>query len=108
MTPQEMIDVIAAYRDGKQIEAQPAGIFGDGVPWKLCGQPTFNFPEYNYRVKPPALRPHWPAVLNVRSVGMTVSDMLFPDVDSAKTQYCTSSGLTVIRLATEYPPVMLP
>ena len=105
MKPQEMIDVLQAHRDGEKIEFREAGNLRR---WDDCLVPLFDFAHFEYRVKPPALRPHWPAVLNVRSVGMTVSDMLFPDVDSAKTQYCTSSGLTVVRLATEYPPVMLP
>ena len=108
MTPQEMIDVIAAYRDGKPIEFTRFDSNGMPTGWLPISSPSFNFMANDYRVKPVALRPHWPAVLNVRSVGMTVSDMLFPDVDSAKTQFCTSSGLTVVRLATEYPPVMLP
>jgi len=106
MTPQEMIDVIAAYRDGKQIQAQPAGICGDEVPWKTCRCPDFNFPEYNYRIKPAALRPHWPAiVMSSDPDGTTVysaSNLLFTKPE----ELIGKAG--ALRLATEYPPVMLP
>ena len=103
MTPQEMIDVIAAYRDGKQIQAQPAGICGDEVPWKTCRCPDFNFPEYNYRIKPAALRPHWPAIVRSPFNYFTTTATLFADEAS-----CRENVIGFVRLATEYPPVMLP
>lgn len=97
MTPQEMIDVITAFRDGKPVETNDGG-----SDWWPVLSPQFNFHRYNYRVKPPALRPHWPAL--VRSIIMqhTVTSALFASDAEA------SHILGFVRLATEYPPVMLP
>lgn len=47
MTHDEMIEVIAAHRDGKQIECLQ--ISGD---WRVTHSPLFNFSDYTYRIKP--------------------------------------------------------
>lgn len=57
MTPQEMIDVLQAHVDGKQIQECRKG----EDKWLDCVPPwpLFDFMNINYRVKPPKLRPHW-------------------------------------------------
>ncbi len=41
----EMLEVIAAYNDGKEIE------IWDGCAWLTCTPPLWNFALYSYRVK---------------------------------------------------------
>ena len=45
MTPMEILEVIAAYNDGKEIE------FWNGKAWCDCTCPLWNFEEFAYRVK---------------------------------------------------------
>ena len=45
---QEMIEVMQAYLDGKQIEC--ISLFGDDE-WKIVEEPDFNWFHYDYRVK---------------------------------------------------------
>lgn len=45
MTPIEMIDVLKAYEEGKEIEIY------DGRAWIKCNPPLWNFALFNYRVK---------------------------------------------------------
>lgn len=101
MTPQEMIDVITAFRDGKPVETNDGGL-----DWWPVLSPQFNFHRYSYRVKPPELRPHWPAVVVSSkpdgTIAYSVSNMLF-----AKPEDLIGKD-GALRLATEYPPVMLP
>lgn len=101
MTPQEMIDVITAFRDGKPVETNDGG-----SDWWPVLSPHFNFHRYNYRVKPPALRPHWPAIIQYGASSYSITDRLYPAFEEADRD--TGPGFKVIRLATEYPPVMLP
>ena len=161
MTPQEMIDVIAAYRDGKQIERRPVGNVRSDA-WIPVQTPEWNFVINDYRVKPVAamwqyyytndncttksaydenckcwwdegtgpcgaakyghrnmgltwrpanlpvtLRPHWPAICRSRSrTSFYVSDTVYADESVARDD--TGCGDAFVRLATEYPPVMLP
>jgi len=44
----EMIDVLEAYRDGKEIEGRR---FNNDV-WEKCDLPAWCFSEFNYRIKP--------------------------------------------------------
>ncbi len=59
MTPDEIIAVVTAFREGKQIEkcfaTPPVHILND---WKPSGYPIWNFNLYNYRVKqePPFIK----------------------------------------------------
>ncbi len=50
MTPDEMIDVITAHKMGKPIEYRYQKM--PNIPWNIIPFPSFNFSEYNYRVKP--------------------------------------------------------
>lgn len=106
MKPQEMIDVIQAYIDGKQIQ-MCEWLKTDWNDCKLLS-PMFDFCHYEYRVKPAALRPHWPALLECRGIDyQVVGDTLFATEADAR-KYYNPPSVKVIRLATEYPPVMLP
>lgn len=101
MTPQEMIDVIQAHADGKKIQMCRKG----EDKWLDCVPPSplFDFMNTNYRVKPPALRPHWPAIFVVPNGYTFLSKELYAE-DNRPVQL----ALGFVRLATEYPPVMLP
>ena len=47
MKIKEMIEVLQAFEDGKPIE------FGNSIkPWNETNSPSWNFGDYNYRIKP--------------------------------------------------------
>jgi len=48
MTHEQMIEVIQAHKEGKKIEFKTEGLNG----WQPASTPTWNFSNYNYRVKP--------------------------------------------------------
>jgi hypothetical protein len=49
MTPDEMIDVIQGYKDGKEIEYRPETV----EDWYDCGgRPNWDFYASEYRIKP--------------------------------------------------------
>jgi len=108
MSLHQQRDIVDAAMQRKTIEVFKPTIeapLGEWVPIRTC--PVFDFEHFEYRVKPPALRPHWPAV--VRNTGTTawwVTDELFADVATARIELLSDSD--EVRLATEYPPVMLP
>lgn len=49
MTPQEIIDVVTAFRDGKKVEMKPI-LIGAEQPWRVDLEPHWNFWACNYRV----------------------------------------------------------
>jgi hypothetical protein len=49
MTHEEMIQVIMAHRDGKEIQMKSKGL---GSKWFECPGPMWNFGYVDYRVKP--------------------------------------------------------
>ena len=55
MSPQEMIDVIQAHTQGKQIEFlhKTENPLSKNC-WIIAKTPTWNFTSYNYRIKPKA------------------------------------------------------
>jgi hypothetical protein len=54
MTHDEMIAVIRAHKEGKTIECRKCGDVRD--PWEVAG-PTWDFPAFDYRVKPEPSKP---------------------------------------------------
>lgn len=50
MTTQEMIDVLKAYQEGKEIEFK--NTTDDNSNWIVTSKPSFNFNTYDYRIKP--------------------------------------------------------
>jgi hypothetical protein len=51
-TIDEAIEIITAFRDGKDIQV----LNPSGTVWFTCANPTFNFQECMYRVTPPEIR----------------------------------------------------
>ena len=51
MTHDEMIEVIKAHKEGKKIQGAQSGC----KTWSDTSRPTWNFYEYDYRVKPEEL-----------------------------------------------------
>jgi hypothetical protein len=62
-----------------------------------------------YRVKPKEVKliPHWPAIINS---GQTtrITQSVYSSIEEAKRIIPSSLVQRVLRLATEYPPIMLP
>lgn len=102
MTPQEMIDVIQAHADGKKLQWTNKR----GNTWLDCDEPTpqFAFNICDYRIKPPALRPHYPVPVLMLNGTYSISRELFTSDGISK----HTNIISFVRLATEYPPVMLP
>ena len=50
MTPDEIIAVVQAHKEGKEIELQPKGVAPMG--WAYTTDPVWDFYHFNYRVKP--------------------------------------------------------
>lgn len=57
MTPDEMIAVLEAFKEGKAIQ----GVSGDRW-FDIQGTPIWNFRNYSYRVKPAEPRELWVSV----------------------------------------------
>jgi hypothetical protein len=97
---QEIIEVMQAFAEGKEIERN-AG-FGE---WMATDSPRWNWYDFDYRIaaKKPVLVPHWPAICKYKDSGnMYLADSLFPNLAEAKGVHSSA-----VRLATEYPPIML-
>lgn len=102
MTHEEMISVIKAHAEGKAIEVLIPG----SIDWHVTTNPSWNFSGCDYRIKtePLKLVPHWPAI-NKNEAGMRAftTDRLYSNEVDAKIDWKDR----FIRLATEYPPIML-
>jgi hypothetical protein len=48
MTPKEIINVVQAFEEGKEIEFQPKN---KSYPWETINESSWNFDYYDYRVK---------------------------------------------------------
>ena len=55
MNISKSIEIMKAYSEGKQIESRAIGRIGD---WKECLDPTWNFENNEYRIKPKQVRPY--------------------------------------------------
>ena len=51
MTPDEMIEVVQAFKDGKEIQARYRSPL-DNEPWESVKDPFWNFSIFDYRAKP--------------------------------------------------------
>lgn len=87
-------DVIIAYANGEQIQVR------NGVNWTDIPSPSF-LNEMKYRVKPKEVKliPHWQAIVDNP---LRLSHRLFKTKEEA-VRWCRDT----IRLATEYPAVLL-
>lgn len=52
MSPDEIIAVVQAHKEGKEIELQPRGVASAG--WAYTFDPVWDFYHFNYRAKPNA------------------------------------------------------
>lgn len=88
-------DAIIAYANSEQIQ------MWNGVNWVDVPSPSF-LNEMKYRVKPKEVKliPHWQAVIDHP---LRLSQRLFKTEEEAVRVYRHT-----IRLATEYPPILLP
>jgi hypothetical protein len=85
MTHDEMIALIQAHKDGKEIE------IWDGFKWVSdYGDPCWYFSSFQYRIKPPQIEA-WGVVDGDGDIG------LFEDKDDA-VKYMPEHGGTLIRL----------
>lgn len=101
MTLEQQRDIVQAAIDGKTIEVfrltknEPLG------GWAATSGP-FNF-ACEHRIAPPALRPHWPALVQLPDGEYAYSTRLYTENDPR-----LSTIIGFVRLMREYPPVMLP
>lgn len=109
MTLEQQRDVIQAAIDGKRIEMFKPTANAPMGEWVGIVPASFNFNTLDYRIAPPALRPHWPAVIHMPKMNRyIISDRLYACVEDANVAEHDTLHTGSIRLATEYPPVMLP
>lgn len=84
MTHDEMIDVIRAHREGKQIQFS-----SPGNGWRNClDDPSWNFQTNCYRVKPEP-REIWVNVYDDNSYGS------IHDTKERAIAYCNAGGTTI-------------
>lgn len=87
MTHDEIIAVVAAHRDGKDIEAK----HHEALVWNLItnGHPRWDFPSYDYRIAPPKPREWW---INIYPDGsksrLHASKQIADDVAHARRTEC--------------------
>lgn len=95
-------DVIVAWANGEQIQVNQVG------EWCDIPTPAFN-PYQEYRVKPKEVRliPHWPAIIDLGPTAR-ITQSVYSSIEEAKRNVPRSTSLRMVRLATEYPPIMLP
>lgn len=108
MTFDERIAVIRAHINGWTIEVR---IPSENTGWYVIDDPKFDFINCEYRsiqrpATPPVLRPHWMVVVLDRGE-YYLSHSLWETLDAARPDF-TDPAAQPVRLATEYPPVMLP
>ena len=77
MTPDEMIAVIQAHKEGKKLECRSADL--SGGKWHPVLEPSFNFKLVEYRVKPEP-REFW---LAYHDLGRDVIHGVFLDNEAA-------------------------
>jgi hypothetical protein len=99
MSPQEMIDVIQAHKDGKQIQFS----FKTGKPssdnyWIDAKTPTWNFTSYNYRIKPKAPKTMHQYLLYTPSQQYVNTSWFYSSIEDAIKDYKNSLCIVVKRL----------
>lgn len=100
MTNEELIACIEAEKRGEKTECRQY----DGTIWMWKMHSGWNTQVYEYRIAPkpePKLVQHWPAISLIDGQPY-LSDCLFHDEQSAR-----DFLPDFLRLAVEYPPIML-
>lgn len=100
MTPQEMIDVIQAHKDGKQIQFS----FKTKKPssdnyWIDAKTPTWNFTTCNYRIKPKAPKTmHQYLLCHIRNNTYICTTAFYSSMEDAIEDYKSNYWTVVKRL----------
>lgn len=81
MTPTEMIEVIKAYEEGKEIE------IWDGRAWLKCEPPLWNFAVFNYRVKQKEKVVYQFLIQDKKESTVITASRFFPDLETAQMNY---------------------
>jgi len=100
MSPEEMIDVIQAHKDGEQIQF----LYKTEKPssdncWLDAKTPTWNFTSYNYRIKPKAPKTmHQYLLYNTKDNKYICTSALYSSMEDAIEDYKNSCWTIVKRL----------
>lgn len=99
MSPQEMIDVIQAHKDGEQIQFS----FKTKKPssdnyWIDAKTPTWNFATCNYRIKPKAPKTMHQYLLYTPSQQYVNTSGFYSSIENAIKDYKNSLCIVVKRL----------
>jgi hypothetical protein len=99
MSPQEMIDVIQAHKNGKQIEFR----FKTEKPssdnyWLDAKTPTWNFATYDYRVVPKAPKTMHQYLLHAPSGQYVCTNRFYSSIEDIIEDYKDSNWTVVKRL----------
>jgi hypothetical protein len=97
--PQELFE---ALEMGKIVEVRVPEEEADWFKWLGVNWDA----TFEYRIIEPELVPHWPAVIKEES-SYWISDTLFSSLEEAKERF-EDYGSRVVRLAKEYPAILLP
>ncbi len=81
MTPTEMIDVLKAYEEGKEIEIY------DGRAWIKCNPPLWNFALCKYRVKQNEKAVYQFLLQDKQLTPHLITSRFFPDIETAQKEY---------------------
>lgn len=99
-------DVIVAWANGEQIQWRDRG----ALEWEdISSSPMGWHNLVEYRVKPKEIKliPHWPAIINSGPTAR-ITQNVYSSIEEAKRTIHPEFGRQLLRLATEYPPIMLP
>ena len=91
MTPTEMIEVIKAYEEGKEIE------IWDGRAWEKCASPLWNFTVFSYRIKQKEKVVYQFLIQNKHDSGMLFASQYYPDLETAQKAYSSVNDYIVIK-----------
>jgi len=105
MTPQEMIDVIQAYKNEQILEYQPkTDSPALSKQWMICSKnPTWNFAVYNYRIKKKQQKELYRYLIknythNSNTIYYYKSLQYFSSIEEAKEFYTHYKSMVIKRL----------
>ena len=91
MTPSEMIEVIKAYEEGKEIE------IWDGRAWEKCASPLWNFTVFSYRIKQKEKVVYQFLIQNKHDSEILSTSHYYPDLETAQKAYLSVNNYIVIK-----------
>lgn len=99
MSPQEMIDVIQAHKDGKKIEflRKTENLSSEGC-WIIAKIPSWNFTMYNYRIVPEAPKTMHQYLLSSPSEQYIPTPRFYSSIENATRDYKDSLWTVIKRL----------